>query len=584
MQVYQTIKHKRFFKFIDTSFVFLLGLMLSVSTLTAQAPSSIIPDISEFKIQYPIDENGIDYTGVAWEDRDNPHIRSENITNLSGYVAPASYIDYFFVDGNEVVFKAHCAGALTSPNAYPRTELRERPGGIDGFWNFADEQELNATFRVTHLPDLKQEVCMLQIKGNTTPSTSNTSETLRLEYRANSGQGLHLVVNENTTLNDIMDYSLGETIDARLYVNNGDVTVELTNVSTGDTYLNQYASAYDWGYFKAGAYTQSSIWQEKNGVGDELPTAYGEVRFSSLELGVQDICTPAIPANRAAINEDINSVTLNWDYDADIDHYNVRYRPAGSTDWSFAYSLRLGEGDFTLSGSSVVFDLGGLVEDTEYEWQVRAKCADGSGSNYNDGSGPNFTTLLVVLPVELISFDGTFEERNNRIALTWQTAAEINNKGFRIERSLDPNVGFEEIGWVDGKLNTNILSSYNFNDKTIEEGKRYYYRLEQVDIGGQTEFSEIITIQTPGSDKGWSVFPNPFFDVVTISSKGVNENVGGIIQIVDVTGKIVFEETYLLEREENLELSLGHLAPGVYSLLISDEKGQILSTKPMVRK
>ena len=526
-----------------------------------------------------------DYTGVAWEDRNNPHISSENITNLSGYIAPGPYLEYFFVDGNEVVFKAHCAGALTSPNAYPRSELRERPGGVDGFWNFTDEQELNATFRVTHLPDVKQEVCMLQIKGNTTPSTSNTSETLRLEYRANSGQGLHLVVNENTTLNDIMDYALGETIEARLYVNNGDVTVELTNLTTGDTYFNQYASAYDWGYFKAGAYTQSSIWEEKNGVGDELPTAYGEVRFSSLELSdFDEVCIPILPNNRTTSNVGINSVTFNWDYESDMDHYNVRFRPLGTSTWEFHTGLRLTDGDFTVSGNTVVFDVNGLVEDTEYEWQVRAKCPDGTATSYNDGAGPNFMTLLVVLPVELVSFDGAFDERNNRIALNWQTAAEINNKGFKIERTLNPNNGFEEIGWVDGKINSNILSTYNFNDKSIERGKRYYYRLRQVDIDGQTELSEIITIQTADLDKDWSVFPNPFVEVVTISSIGLNEDVAGLVQIVDITGKVVFEESLIFQRAEDLKLNLGHLTPGVYSLLISDDKGEILSTNPLVRK
>ena len=149
---------------------------------------------------------------------------------------------------------------------------------------------------------------------------------------------------------------------------------------------------------------------------------------------------------------------------------------------------------------------------------------------------------------------------------------------------MNPNNGFEEIGWVDGKINSNILSTYNFNDKSIERGKRYYYRLRQVDIDGQTELSEIITIQTADLDKDWSVFPNPFVEVVTISSIGLNEDVAGLVQIVDITGKVVFEESLIFQRAEDLKLNLGHLTPGVYSLLISDDKGEILSTNPLVRK
>lgn len=583
MKINQVFKQRLLKAISDILFASLVMLLLSTTGLTGQAPSSILPDIVNFKIQYPLDENGDDYTGVAWEDRDNPHISSENVTNLSGYTAPSPYLDYFYVDGNEVVFKAHCAGALTSINAYPRSELRERPGGTDGFWNFSDEQELNATFRVTHLPDVKQEVCMLQIKGNTTPSTSNTSETLRLEYRTNSSQGLHLIVNETTTLNDIMDYDLGETIQARLYVNNGNVTVDLTNTSTGDTYSHQYASAYGWGYFKAGCYTQSSIWEEKNGVGDELPTAYGEVRFSSLELGVQVVCTPDLPSNRTANNVGVNSATLNWDYDATIDHYNVRYRPEGSSDWIYIYTLRLGEGDFTISGSTVVFEMTGLTTDTEYEWQIRAKCPDGSGSNYNDGDGPNFTTLTAALPVEFIKFNGAFEEGNNRVVLVWQTASETNNKGFSIERALDASDDFERIEWVDGKGNSNILHEYNFNDEIIEMGERYYYRLRQIDLDGRSEYSKIITLQTGQSDKYWTIFPNPVRDIITITSAQLTQEIEGLIQILDVNGSIVFEEVCLFQKEQEVKVSIGHLSSGVYSLLLSDNKGQFLTVKTMIR-
>jgi len=186
---------------------------------------------------------------------------------------------------------------LTSPNAYPRCELRETPNGTNDLWEFADEHELNATFRVTHLPNQKQEVCMLQIKGNTSNNTSGTEEALRLEYRQNHNQGFHAVINENTTLENIMSYSLGQTIEARLYVNNGIVTVELNNLSVSGSageWTYTYTSNYSHGYFKAGCYTQSSIWQEKNGVANESPTAYGEVIFSELTITNEDIIAPIV--------------------------------------------------------------------------------------------------------------------------------------------------------------------------------------------------------------------------------------------------------------------------------------------------
>lgn len=271
-------------------------LFLSVMAF-GQAPSSVLPYLQYFKLTFPLDENGNDYTGVSYANRNNPHIDAWEQNDLTNWSPNSPYSNYFYVQGNEVVFRAHCAGALTSANAYPRCELRETPNGTNDLWEFADEHELNATFRVTHLPNQKQEVCMLQIKGNTSNNTSGTEEAFRLEYRQNHNQGFHAVINENTTLQNIMSYSLGQTIEARLYVNNGMITVELNNLSVAGSageWTYTYTSNYSHGYFKAGCYTQSSIWQEKNGVANESPTAYGEVVFSKLTLANENIIAPIV--------------------------------------------------------------------------------------------------------------------------------------------------------------------------------------------------------------------------------------------------------------------------------------------------
>lgn len=263
-------------------------LYASVCIFAQTPPSNILPHLQYFKLNFPLNENGYDYTGVPYANRNNPLIKSWTKHDLVNWSPSYPYSGLFFVFGNEVVFRAHCAGALTSANAYPRCELRETPNGTDDLWEFSDEHELNATFRVTHLPNEKQEVCMLQIKGNNSNNTSNTEEALRLEYRQDGSQGFHAVINENTTLTDIMEYSLGQTVEARLYVNNGTINIELDNLSVSGSEGNwnyTYQSNYSHGYFKAGCYTQSSIWEEKNGIADESPTAYGEVIFSKLTLG-----------------------------------------------------------------------------------------------------------------------------------------------------------------------------------------------------------------------------------------------------------------------------------------------------------
>lgn len=389
--------------------VVVFGLMfaLSVSILNAQTASSILPEITNFKLELPLDKEGKDYKKVKYKDRANPHIKSASVKDLDGYVPSEPFDKYFFVKNDEVVFRAHCAGALTSPNAYPRCELRQLVNGKNSFWDFQEEQELTATFRVTSLPDIKEEVCMLQIKGNTSLNTSGTSEVMRLEFRDESSELLHLIINEETKLENIMPYKPGQAIKARLYINKGEVHIELTNLKTKDTFSHQYKSAYPYGYFKAGCYTQSSIWKEKNRKGIELARAYGEVRFSELSLGgivaaeaeVKEVataekkadkkpvelsksdCPISVPDNRTVVEVTSNSVSLSWDFDPIVDHYNVQYKAINSSEWAKKAVRRKG---------SVTFK--GLTEDTAYEWYIRAKCKNGEGTKYSDGKGPAFET------------------------------------------------------------------------------------------------------------------------------------------------------------------------------------------------
>ncbi|MFK8161975.1 MAG: ricin-type beta-trefoil lectin domain protein, partial [Lewinella sp.] len=184
----------------------------------------------------------------------------------------------------------------------------------------------------------------------------------------------------------IMDYSLGQTIEARIFVDNKRVYVTLNNTSVSGSrgqYSYNYAVPYNTGYFKAGCYTQSSIWKEKNGTGqNESPSAYAEVRFSRLILGSDSggpTCTASVPGGRTVRNISSSSARLDWNAVANIDHYKCRYRKVGTSSWTTSGSIR---------GTSQ-WDISGLSANTQYQWQVRSKCTN-SASSYTNG--PNFTT------------------------------------------------------------------------------------------------------------------------------------------------------------------------------------------------
>jgi hypothetical protein len=134
----------------------------------------------------------------------------------------------------------------------------------------------------------------------------------------------------------------------------------------------------------------------------------------------------------------------------------------------------------------------------------------------------NFQTTILnvelipnLIPVELISF--TAEVVNNEVKLNWQTASEINNRGFEIERHCAiskfefRNSNFKQIGFVQGNGTTTEFHSYTFFDKNVEPGL-YQYRLKQIDFDGSFTYSDIVEaeVTAPNIFSLEQNYPNPF--------------------------------------------------------------------------
>lgn len=129
------------------------------------------------------------------------------------------------------------------------------------------------------------------------------------------------------------------------------------------------------------------------------------------------------------------------------------------------------------------------------------------------------------LPVELAAFTATV--KNENVVLNWQTATEINNSGFEIERSpsLIPSQrevtfnslfggnegGFIKIGFVKGNGSTTIAKDYFFTDKP-KSGTEFQYRLKQIDFDGTFKYSNIVTAVTQSVNQFVldQNYPNPF--------------------------------------------------------------------------
>ena len=124
------------------------------------------------------------------------------------------------------------------------------------------------------------------------------------------------------------------------------------------------------------------------------------------------------------------------------------------------------------------------------------------------------TWSMSPLPVELTSFSASSIGKN--IKLSWNTATEVNNYGFEIERSVVKGE-WNKIGFVNGNGNSNSPKNYSFVDDKVSSGK-YSYRLKQIDNDGQFEYSKTIEIDVNGVKKFELAqnYPNPFNPTTTI--------------------------------------------------------------------
>jgi hypothetical protein len=102
------------------------------------------------------------------------------------------------------------------------------------------------------------------------------------------------------------------------------------------------------------------------------------------------------------------------------------------------------------------------------------------------------STCSIVLPVELLYFDGFYDTKNELNELNWSTATEYNNDYFIVEHSLDGEL-WNYVDKVDGAGNSIEIKKYKIEHKT--NNLIDYYRLIQVDFDGKTRLQKTISIK-----------------------------------------------------------------------------------------
>jgi hypothetical protein len=129
------------------------------------------------------------------------------------------------------------------------------------------------------------------------------------------------------------------------------------------------------------------------------------------------------------------------------------------------------------------------------------------------------------LPVELVAF--TAKGDYGFIELNWETASEIDNLGFELERRLVEDDNFEKIASyrtsveLKGQGSVSYSTKYCYKDSTVIPEKQYTYRLIQYDYNGALEIlaltpSATAKIPLPTKYELAQNYPNPFNSETTI--------------------------------------------------------------------
>ena len=129
------------------------------------------------------------------------------------------------------------------------------------------------------------------------------------------------------------------------------------------------------------------------------------------------------------------------------------------------------------------------------------------------------------LPVEFLSFDAKLKG-DNEVLLKWETASEINNEYFEVERSLN-GLEFVPIQRIKGsnQVSGNI---YNHIDKlsTLNTEGTVFYRIKQVDFDGLYSYSTTKEVELTSNNE-FKIFPNPI-------GRGENLNIKGDYETIEI--------------------------------------------------
>lgn len=197
----------------------------------------------------------------------------------------------------------------------------------------------------------------------------------------------------------------------------------------------------------------------------------------------------------------------------------------------------------------------------------------------NDLTVGSFSYDLIVsgtpLPVTWSYFRATASS-NHTAALNWQTANEIENSYFDVQRSLDAK-NFETIGQVASRDGHSAKDQgYLYVDQNIN-ANIVYYRLRQVDVNGRYSYSSVEKVDfADATAEVLNITPNPGHEMINLQFNA-SANAAQVV-VSDMSGRVVFQSSV---SAANMQIPA---TSGTYYVRVLNAAGQVLTTQKAIVK
>jgi hypothetical protein len=170
------------------------------------------------------------------------------------------------------------------------------------------------------------------------------------------------------------------------------------------------------------------------------------------------------------------------------------------------------------------------------------------------------------LPVTLRAFTGQ-RQAPASVRLSWQTASELNNRGFAVQRQAAPGEPFETLTFVPGHGTTQTLTSYAYVDATAP-ATTTYYRLQQLDVQGTITYSPVVAVAGSRPVASLTAWPVPAQQTLWVRYADPAPEL--LLQLRDATGRVVRQ----LRFRQQTQVDVRTLPAGIYYLQAYTDDGQ----------